>query len=97
MLDAHGNCFFNDIEAFLPHGVVYDIRNSGIFTSHQEDRVIWKNNSSGSFCLGWESIRNRTGVQAWTQFVWDKAIPTIISIFAWKLLFDFVCGDFRIS
>lgn len=40
--------------------------------------MIWKNNSSGSFCLkaGWESIRNRTGVQAWTQFVWDKAYPT---------------------
>lgn len=99
MLDAHGNCFFNDIEAFLPHRVVYDIRNSGIFTSHQEDRGIWKKNRSESFILkaGWESIRNRTGIQAWTQFVWDKAIPTIISIFAWKLLFDFVCGDFRIS
>ncbi|WMV46538.1 hypothetical protein MTR67_039923 [Solanum verrucosum] len=72
--------------------------NSGIFTSHQEDRGIWKKNRSESFILkaGWESIRNRTGIQAWTQFVWDKAIPTIISIFAWKLLFDFVCGDFRI-
>ena len=28
VLDANGNCFFNEIEAFLPNAVVYDIRYS---------------------------------------------------------------------
>ncbi|XP_027122245.1 uncharacterized protein [Coffea arabica] len=65
------------------------------FDLEGQDYILWAKSATGQFSLtsAWELCRQRRTALALPQLVWNKGTPIKISLFAWRLLNNFVPLD----
>ncbi|XP_027158364.1 uncharacterized protein LOC113759985 [Coffea eugenioides] len=65
------------------------------FDLEGQDHILWATSASGQFTLtsAWELCRQRRTILPLAQWVWNKGTPLKISLFAWRLLNNFLPLD----
>ena len=82
----------------LPQGMVNTLWNLNLSPSSEGDQMVWTREGRGHFSVksAWELVRSRRTVTLWGKGIWDQFLPTKISFFLWRMLWNRLPTDDRI-
>ena len=83
----------------LPDRLMLDIIQFNFCTLNEMDQACWCLEPSGQFSVKstWEVIRPHKNLHTWGEGIWDSFLPTKISFFLWRVFWNRLPSDDRIS